>query len=217
MRAALLVSAATLGLASCSSQLKRAQADMGQLLEWLPGSYDNVEQAQEDSRMGREPHTALSLFIVPIDVPLFSHYVFYVQETSADDPRRITSQRLISFDALKDGRIVQTVYTFTQPGRWRDGHLNADLFKGMMYQDMKPLAGCEIEWKKDGERFVGANQRERCRVTSAALGGSARMDMRAELSVNGLATAELAYDASNRLVQGHSAEPFYRFQKRGGF
>jgi hypothetical protein len=213
MLARLAAIGAGLLLASCASQTKLAEADLGQIHAWLPGRYDNVEQAQDDARQGREPRTTLSLTIVPIDVPLISEHAFYLQESAADDPRRILTQRLLSFEVAKGGRIVQTVWSLAQPGRWRDAQLNPDLFKGMMFQDATRLNGCELEWKKEAARFVAANQPATCQVTSPAL-GAVRMQMRAELSAAELSMAELAFGAGDQVVQGNAAEPFYRYRKR---
>ncbi|MEP7242204.1 MAG: chromophore lyase CpcT/CpeT [Gammaproteobacteria bacterium] len=200
-------------VASCASEMKLAEADLAAIDTWLPGRYDNVEQAQDDVRQGREPHPALSVTIAPIDVPLVSEHAFYLQESVVDDPRRVTSQRLLTFEVVKGGRIVETVWTLAQPGRWRDGQLNPDLFKSMMIQDATRLGGCELEWKKDVTRFTATNSAASCRVTSPAL-GSVSMHMRAELTVGELSLAELAYNANNDVVQGNASEPFYRYKKR---
>lgn len=210
------IAAACMLLASCAGQMKRAEADLAQIEDWLPGHYDNVVQTQDDTRQRREPHTALSLDIVRVHAPSIGDHVFYVQESVADDPRRVTAQRLWSFDAVKGGHLLQTVWSLTEPVRWRDGHMNPDLFKSLMIRDANALDGCELEWKKEGARFVAANGREACRMSSAALGGGAHVEMRTELQAGELLTAELAYDAAGALVQGNASEPFYRFRKRSG-
>jgi hypothetical protein len=207
--------AACLALGGCASELKKAESEVAELTELLPGRYNNAAQAEQEAKDGKPAHTALMLDIVRIDLPLLSDYVFYAQESAADDPQRITSQRLMTFEAVKDGRIVERVYTFVQPQRWRDAHLNLRLFGGLMHQDTTPLNGCDLDWKKDGDKFVGANNRETCRVNSAAL-GSVKVDMRVELSADELAMAELSYGGGGKLLQGDSAEPFYRFQRGNG-
>jgi len=211
----LAVFVGSLLLASCANQMKLAEADLAQIDAWLPGQYDNVEQARSDAGAGSDAHPALALTIVPVRVPTIGDHVFYMQESAADDPRRVTSQKLLSFDVAKGGHIVQTVWSLAEPQRWRDGHLNPSLFKGLMHQDASPLAGCELRWEKNGEsRFVGANDPSACRLSLPALGGTVRMDMRAELSADSLALAELAFGANGQLVQGNAAEPFYRYRKR---
>jgi CpeT/CpcT family protein DUF1001 len=203
---------AVLGLSACASEMKRGKADLAQIDEWLPGRYDNSEQAQEDARQGRDVHTALSLSIVPIDVPLFSEHTYYVQESAADDPRRVTSQRLVTFEVVKGGRILQSYWSLAEPTRWRSAAQNPELFQSMMFRDASRLAGCDVEWKRDGAQFVGSNELASCRVNSGAL-GSVRMQIRTELSPDTLSVAELAY-SGEKLVQGNAAEPFYRYRKR---
>src|SRR4029453_17020151 len=105
---------------------------------------------------------------------------------------RITNQRLLTFEVVKGGRIVETVWSMAQPNRWRDGAQNPDLFKGMMHEDAKRLAGCELEGKKDGGTFKGNNQPASCRINSPAV-GTVRMDMRMELTPEVLSKAELAF------------------------
>jgi hypothetical protein len=208
--------AASALLAACASELKKAEANLAEIEAWLPGHYDNMEQAEADAAQGRSEHTALTINIVPVHMPTFGDHVFYLQETVTNDPRRITTQRLLSFEAMKDGGVLETIYMLAQPGRWRDGHLNPDLFKGMMYNDATPLVGCELLWKKEGTRFVAANPTGGCRATVQSLGGSVRLQTRAELSPDEFSLAELAYNANGELVQGDANEPFYHYKKRSG-
>jgi hypothetical protein len=209
----LLLASCTL-LTACASELKKAKADLTEIQSWLPGFYDNLEQSQEDARQGRTPHVALSLSIVPVRLPTFGDHVFYLQESAADDARRITRQRLLSFEPLEEGNVRQTMYSLSQPGRWRDAHLNPDLLKGMMFNDATPLTGCELLWKKEGEKYVAANASGGCRATVPSLGGGVRLELRAELAPDELSLAELAFNARGQLVQGDVTEPFYRYRKR---
>jgi CpeT/CpcT family protein DUF1001 len=203
---------AVLALSACASEMKRGKADLAQIAEWLPGRYDNTEQAQEEARQGRDVHAALTLSVVPIDVPLFSEHTYYVQESAADDPRRVTSQRLVTFEVAKGGRILQSYWSLAEPARWRNAAQNPELFQSMMFRDATRLPGCDVEWKRDGAGFVGSNQLASCRVNTAAL-GSVRMEIRTELSPDTLSVAELSF-SGEKLVQGNASEPFYRYRKR---
>jgi hypothetical protein len=210
----ILLIAALAALSACASQGKRREADLARLLDWFPGRYTNLEQAQEDARAGREPHAALELNIVPIYAPRIGKNVFYLQENVADDPRRVISQRVAAFEVVKDRGIVQTLWTLNEPLRWRDAHHNVDLFKSMIPDDYTAMSGCDLLWKDEEGRFVGANEASTCRVTSPATGGSVRLELRAELSAEALALADQSFDAAGRRVQGNAPDPFYRFIRR---
>ena len=206
--------AACLALGGCAADLKKATVTVAQVADLLPGHYTNSAQAEADVKAGRAKHEPKSIDIVRLSLPLLSRYAFYAQETSLEEMGHILSQRLYTFEAVKDGSVVQKIYTFSQPGRWRDGQNNPSVFTGVMFKDTSPMAGCDLLWKKDGEKFVASNSRDTCRVSSASL-GSMRTEMKIELSGDELAMAELGYTAGGKLVQGDASDPFYRFERGG--
>ena len=208
-----LIAAGSL-LPACASQTKRHETELAQLLHWLPGSYDNAAQAQTDAQQGvQPPHERLALAIVALDAPSFGRDAFYMQEMAADDPRRVMSQKVLTFHVTDQG-IVAGVWSLTDPRRWRDAHLNPDLFRGLVPEDLAERPGCELRWQKTADRFLGANERARCRGKAPGADGPVQIESRVELGADELALAELAYDASGSLVQGRQDEPFYRFRKQ---
>jgi hypothetical protein len=206
--------AACLASAGCGSELKKAQVTVAEIADLLPGHYTNAAQAEADARAGREKHEPKSIDIVRLNLPLLSDYAFYAQETSLEQMGQILSQRLFTFEAVKDGTVVQRLFTFAQPARWRNGQNNPSVFTGIMFKDTSALAGCELIWKKEGEKFVASSSRETCRVSSASV-GALRTEMKVELSGDQLSMAELGYTAGGKLVQGDANEPFYRFERGG--
>jgi hypothetical protein len=150
--AALLAACAVL-VAGCTNEVKLREAELRQIAVLLPGRYDNRAQVQSD---GAGAELALELNIAPIYAPFLSDHVFYVQESAFDDPRRVLSQRLFVLDVGAEKKILQRVYGFTEPVRWRDGHANTDLFKGLMGQDVGPVNGsCVLEWTLGAQAFSG--------------------------------------------------------------
>jgi hypothetical protein len=168
--------------AACTNDVKLREAELQQLAAILPGRYDNREQPPPEGAQGAAgAETALELNIVEIYAPFLSDHVFYVQENAFGDPRRVLSQRLFVFDVAGDARILQRTLGFAEPNRWRDGHRNTDLFKGLMGQDVGASAGaCALEWTLDTEAFVG----------KAPSAGTCIGVSRAELTGRGLTVAE---------------------------
>jgi hypothetical protein len=218
----LLVAALLSGCAE--SKLLRNEHDLDRLVSWLPGTYDNTEQAKADLRTGvRPPHDPVELAIVPLGSVSVGRNAFYMQEMAADDPRRVLSQKVLIFNATDKG-VVESVATLKEPLRWRDGQRDPDMFLGMTPDDYKILAGCELTWNRPGPsdshsksveptKLVGANDPKRCQTASHAVMGLVQVEWRAELTANELATAEIQYDANGQLIQGNKDEPFYRFRK----
>ena len=139
-------------LCACTDQTKLREAELTELLGALPGRYDNAAQAQRDAQQGARPaHDAVALIIVRVYTPRLGRHVLYALETAADDPRRVLSQKMYSFQVDEKRGIVQTIYTFVDPLRWRGGEQHSELFTGVMTDDVQPE--CELMWKKVATRF----------------------------------------------------------------
>jgi hypothetical protein len=152
-----------LGLAGgCADQEKIREQDLGDLVAWLPGKYDNSAQVAEEAKLsGHAAHEAIALLIMPVTAPRLGHHVFFVQESAANDSRRIMGSSMFSFDTDAKNGIVGLVYEFNEPVRWRDGLLHPELFAGLEAEDVSS-AGCEFDWKKKGEEFVATHDPKRC-------------------------------------------------------
>jgi hypothetical protein len=221
-------------LGGCAENKQRIyEQDLDRLVTWLPGTYDNTVQARTDAQKGvTPPHDAVELSIVPLGSIPIGRNSFYMQESAADDPRRVLSQRVLMFTVTKKG-IVESISTLVDPLRWRDGQRQSDIFMGMTTKDLQTQAGCELTWQREtqpGEdkldkeaakkvrakaRFIGVNDSKHCQVTSHAVMGLVQLELRGELSSYELSLGELQYDSDGKLVAGNTAEPFYRFRKVG--
>ena len=216
-QAILLLLTAAAALCGCAEQHKLAEQQLNQLVTLLPGSYDNIAQARADGEGTAQPggtREALRLVIVPVYAPIIGDHVFYVQEMAAQDQRRVTAQRLMAFDLSPDDVLVQLSIALNEPARWRDGHLNPELFKGLLPNDVKTLTGCDLVWTKTDKGFAGRNDMKQCRATSRATGETLRAEAQAELDADGLAILDRQYDATGRVVIGLQADPWYRFTRR---
>jgi hypothetical protein len=159
-------------LGGCNSQEKLQDEQQNQILAWLPGHYNNIAQAQVDTQTGvSPPHERIALTIRRVYAPRLGHHIFYMQETAADDPRRVMSGRLLGVEINEKRGIVSSLYTFVEPQRWRDGAENPELFTVVMPEDVQGASGCEIVWKKTGDHFVGSHDPHDCSDTGVLPGG----------------------------------------------
>ena len=181
---ATLACVAALALAGCASDpTKLREADLTVLLTMLPGHYDNRGQAELDARSGTHPaHEAVSLIVLHVYTPRLGHYVYYAQESAADDPRRVLSQKMYSFQFDEKRGIVETLYEFVEPGRWRDGYQSKDLFTAVTMEDVQ-AEGCQLLWKKKDDGFVGARDPKICPDGGHAEAGSQVELAKGELTV----------------------------------
>ncbi len=180
--------AAVAAVCGCASQTKQHETELTGLLVVLPGTYDNSAQAELDARNGARPgHIAITLTITHVHAPRLGHYVYYVQESAADDPRRVLSQEMYSFLADEKHGIVETIYQLVEPLRWRDGQLNKELFSSMVMEDVQ-TEGCQLLWKKKPEGgFVATRNPKVC----PDVGGGAAVQ--AELSAGVLTIGDYKF------------------------
>jgi CpeT/CpcT family (DUF1001) len=161
-RAVAALATALCMLCGCTTDEKVHQGELTQLLAVLPGTYDNTAQAEAEAHSGVRPgHDAVALSITHVFTPRLGHYVYYAQETAADDPRRVLSQKMLSFEVDPKRGIVETIYEFVEPLRWRDGQKNKDLFTGLVVEDVQ-VEGCQLLWKHKADGFVATHDPKVC-------------------------------------------------------
>ena len=210
----LRVAAAVAGLvlaAAClaAGSKKKEELFLSQLITVLPGSYDNLAQSRADA-----DHPALRLIIAPVEAPLVGEHVYYVQEMAANDVRRVLAQSLYVVNSVpKKEQATLTQLEFKEPSRWRDGHLNRDLFRGMLVEDLRARPGCDMLFERDGNGFkaaVGSG----CRASARDTGETLRVEQRMQLGTEVLAIFEQHRDAAGTLVFGAAADPWFRYVRR---
>jgi hypothetical protein len=148
-------------LGGCTDQTKVHEGELTHLLAVFPGHYDNTAQVEADTRAHAHPPDAIALTITHVYTPRLGHHVYYAQETAADDPRRVFSQKMYSFAVDEKRGIVETLYELAEPVRWRDGQLNKDMFTGMVMEDVQPEA-CQLLWKSKDSGFVATHDPRVC-------------------------------------------------------
>jgi hypothetical protein len=93
--------------------------------------------------------------------------VYYAQETAADDPRRVLSEKMYSFRFDEKRGIVETLYQLVEPVRWRNGQLNKELFTSLVTEDVQ-AEGCLLLWTKKDAGFVATHDPKVCPEAAGA-------------------------------------------------
>lgn len=183
-----LIAAGSLALtlcAGCASEAKLREAELTQLLGWLPGGYESGSEERDARRALEPPQGRIALTIVKVYTPRLGHHVLFAQETAADDPRRVMSERMLSFAIDEKRGIVETAYTFREPLRWRDGQEHPELFTAVTPEDVQSARGCELTWKKAGEQFTATQDPKQCGEAKRAAPGRTAAELTPELLVLG--------------------------------
>lgn len=205
---------AVAALAGCATpQTGKGDVLLRQIEGWLPGHYDNRAQVATDRKHGTTVHPAVSAVIVRIDSLMVGDHVYYLQESNTDDPRQLLGQYIISFEVVKD-KIVEAVWTFSDPKHWRGADETPELLTAMQPADLKLLTGCSLEWKKVGDHFEAGNDPQLCHSTPISVPAAVSAHWRIELTADQLGLSEQAYDSDGDLVYGRATDSFIRLRKR---
>jgi hypothetical protein len=194
----LVASVAALG-GCAAAPVTKNDAGIRQIEGWLPGHYDNRAQVATDQKHGGYVHPAVSAVVVRIDSLMVGDHVYYLQESSTDDPQKMLGQYVISFESVKD-KIVEAVWTFADPKHWR----GAD----------ETLTGCSLEWNKVEDHFAATNDPKLCHSTPISVPAAVSAHWRIELMADQLAISEQAYDSDGDLVFGAAVDSYIRLRKR---
>ena len=201
-------------LGSCAApQASQSDVLIRQIEGWLPGHYDNRAQVATDHKHGGPLHPAVSAVIVRIDSLMVGDHVYYLQESATDDPQQMLGQYIISFESVKD-KIVEAVWTFTEPKHWRGADESPELLTAMQPADLRLLTGCSLAWLKVADHFSASNDSKLCHSTPISAPAAVSAHWRIELTADQLAISEQAYDSDGDLVYGTAEDPFIRLRKR---
>ena len=163
--------------------------------------------------MASKVHQAMSAVIVRVDSLMVGEHVYYLQESDTDHPQQMLGQYIVSFESVKD-KIVEAVWAFSDPKRWRGADEMPELLAPMQPADLKLLTGCSLEWKKVDDHFEGSNDPKLCHSTPVSVPAAVSAHWRMELSADQLGISEQAYDSDGDLVFGTAEDAFLRLRKR---
>jgi CpeT/CpcT family (DUF1001) len=209
-----LLVATVAALGGCATApASKSDAGIRQIEGWLPGHYDNRAQVATDEKHGGYVHTAVSAVVVRIDSLMVGDHVYYLQESSTDDPQKMLGQYIISFESVKD-KIVEAVWTFSDAKHWRGADETPELLTAMQPADLKLLTGCSLEWKKVEDHFTATNDPKLCHSTPISVPAAVSAHWRIELMADQLAISEQAYDSDGDLVFGTADDSYIRLRKR---
>ena len=215
-RLRLALAACAVLVASCAAHQAKQQrdTDLQLISDLLPGHYDDQVQIAEDRRAGRVPPEALTLSIVQVHAGEIGVQMFYLQEMTRGT-RDIKLQRLLSMGLAND-QVVATVWSFTDPPRWREGDSTPELFAALQPPDLKVMRGCNLIWKKEGSRFTAANAPGKCEPGVSPGGVPQYLRMRVQLSPDELDLMVREEDAQGDGLVGHATDSYIHFRHTPG-
>ena len=151
---------------------KNLDDDLRLMMQWFEGRFDNFQQTVEEKDAKAEfPHERIHSIFARVKLPQFGENVFYVQQYLDGNPTKIYRQRLYVFTPNKKEKAVELkIYTFDDEKKYVDANLDNAKFAGLTMQNLATTSGCEVFWRRDGEKFLGTMKPNACQVVSKRSG-----------------------------------------------
>jgi hypothetical protein len=151
---------------------KNLDDDLRLMMQWFEGRFDNFQQTVEEKDSKAEfPHERIHSIFSRVKLPQFGENVFYVQQYLDGDPKKIYRQRLYVFTPNKKEKAIELkIYTFDDEKKYVDANLDNAKFADLTMQNLATTAGCEVFWRRDGDKFLGTMKPNACKVVSKRSG-----------------------------------------------
>ncbi len=146
--------------ASVAQTKPELQAQLTQLMQMLPGDYDNAAQLK---RQGSDkPFYPVRTMIRPVAMPEIGAHVLYLEEYRDNDPAKITRIRLYKF-TVDDGAIRLHLVNPLKPDALVGAHKDTSKIEAMKLSDMRVDRDlCDVFIRKQGQEFHGAMKEHSC-------------------------------------------------------
>jgi len=192
-------SADRIGLQADGVRVRLERADgrdggLGQLVEWMTGSFSSAAQAEAD-----EAFRDVRLHVAPVWTDRDDAHWLYVEQAVAEYLDRPYRQRIYRVSEIAPDLYQSQVLTVPEPsavvGAWRDPSLLA----GLAPEDLEVRDGCAILLRRRGDAYLGSTLGRLCEST---LRGAAYATSEVEISAEGMFSWDRGFDAGGSQVWG---------------
>lgn len=198
-----------------ASQSVALNNDLKLMMEWFAGEFDNYEQAygEKESR-APHPHEHIHSIFHRVNLPAFGAHVFYVKQYMDGDPTKIYRQRLYSFAPdIKENAIELRIYTFPDEKAVTNAHEDESRLAHLTPAQMGYYNGCEVYWKREGEKFLGYMKPNGCRVESRRSGRTLIITDDLVLTKDQIWIRDEAKDTQGNYVYGHKGGEHHKLRR----
>ena len=182
------------------------EADLEELLEWFPGTYDNrrqvyrqaLEEVPEDMRQRHTNH-----IFQPLTITGIPGRTLYAQQSQHYDLTDLYRQRIYSFTIDEEEQAIRlTIYTPRDPSRLTDAHLDPSKVADLTADDFFLKPGCEVFWRRGDEQFDGLLKTNACSYYSERFATRVYLNETLTLRPDALILHDRAVDGDGNLVFG---------------
>jgi len=154
--------------AAKAAPLTRMQKELASVLTLWPGDYDNREQVQIDTDMGRKTmeqgaHRRVHAAVRRVDLPQIGAHVLYVEDYVDNDAAKSFRHGLYVLSADETSKSVRAaLWGFREPAKWVGAVRDLDRLKALTAADLTETPGCDLLLRRDGDEIGGGSDPKTC-------------------------------------------------------
>ena len=196
-----------------------AAGDLAQLAQWLTGEFDNFQQFFEaKDTKAPMPHERIHTVIAPVAVPVVGPHVLLARESALNEPERVKTLHVYSLvPNAGDRSITLRLYSVTDPSVLAGFLTDPSKPIEVRPDQLTPMTGCDVTWRREGDAFVGAMQPGACRTTWPKTGGAVTVTNTYRLTADEFWFAEQLTDEAGHMVFGRADGVPYKLKRARQF
>lgn len=189
--------------------------DMQQMLLFFEGEFDNFQQVyKEKEDKAKDVHEHIHSVFKRVSFSLLGNDVFYVIQYMDGDTAKIYRQRIYSFTEDKTENAIRLdIYTFKTDSLFYNSNVHPEKLAAITLADIKPVEGCYVFWKRDGEKFIGYMPPNACHFVSKRSGKTIYATDSLMLSRDEIWIRDEAFDSSGTRIYGREDKVHHKLKR----
>jgi CpeT/CpcT family (DUF1001) len=190
-------------------------ADMKTMLALFEGEFDNFQQVYKQKEdKAKDVHEHIHSVFRRIDFAQLGSNVFYVIQYMDGDTSKVYRQRMYNFtEDKKENAVRLDIYTFKTDSLYYFSNLHPERLANISLADIKRVEGCQVYWKKDGEKFIGYMPPKQCHFVSKRSGKTIYATDSLMLSKDEIWIRDEAFDSVGNRIYGREDKVHHKLKR----
>jgi hypothetical protein len=200
---------------AAQKKLSPLAADMQAMLVMFEGEFDNFQQVyKEKEDKAKEVHEHIHSIFKKISFPALGDHVFYVIQYMDGDTSKVYRQRIYHFtEDKKENAVRLDIYTFKTDSLFYFSNLHPGKLANISMTDIKGVEGCQVYWKREGDKFIGYMPRGQCHFVSKRSGKTIYATDSLLLSKEEIWIRDEAFDSVGNRIYGREDKVHHKLKR----
>ncbi|GHA41212.1 hypothetical protein GCM10007103_23290 [Salinimicrobium marinum] len=142
-----------LSISACTSH---QESEEEELHGYFQGTFNSKEQSQQDST-----YYDITINIVPIWEESEDYWV-YAEQALSNSVENPYTQKIYRIDRDEEEGLIMESFEIDNPKEYHGGWKASEIFDSLSPEDLIPMPGCTIYFRKKDDKFLGETRGKEC-------------------------------------------------------